>query len=74
MKTMQRKRRSEPLTKDEQKTFLKYVGSFPTKIDAAEAIGVSRPTLDGILFRGTGRPDVIQSIRKKLQGFIKQAA
>jgi hypothetical protein len=74
MKTMQRKRRSEPLTKDEHKAFSKYVSSFPTKIDAAFAIGVSRPTLDGILFRGTGRPDVIQTIRKKVQAYLKQAA
>lgn len=61
-----RKRRSESMTKEEQKAFQKWVQSFPTKIDAAASLGVSRPTLDGILFRGSGKPETIHAIREKL--------
>jgi hypothetical protein len=61
-----RKRRSVPLTKDEQKALLKYVQSFPTKIDAAYALGISRPTLDLVIIRGTGNSDTVGLIREKL--------
>jgi hypothetical protein len=63
---MDRKRRSVPLTKEEKIAFKKYVFSFPTKIDAAAAIGISRPTLDLVLLRGTGNSDTIGRIREKL--------
>jgi hypothetical protein len=63
---MDRKRRSVPLTKEEKIAFKKYVFSFPTKIDAAAAIGISRPTLDLVLLRGTGNSDTVRLIREKL--------
>lgn len=63
---MERKRRSVPLTREEKTAFKKYVHSFPTKIDAAEAIGISRPTLDLVLLRGTGNSDTVGLIREKL--------
>jgi hypothetical protein len=62
-----RKRRSESLTKEEFDAFLIYVKSFPTKTDAAEAIGLTRQTLNAVEFRGTGRPDSVQLIRGKLK-------
>lgn len=64
---MDRKRRSVPLTKDERKALLKYIHSFPTKIDAALAIGISRPTLDLVIIRGTGNSDTVGLIRKKIE-------
>jgi hypothetical protein len=69
-----RKRRSEPLTKEERKALLKYVYSFPTKIDAAAAIGISRPTLDLVIIRGTGNSDTVSLIRKKLNAVNETAA
>lgn len=65
---MERKRRSVPLTKEEKTAFKKLVDSFPTKIDAAESIGISRPTLDLVLLRGTGNSDTVGLIRGKLNG------
>lgn len=62
----ERKRRSVPLTKEEQKSLLKFIKSFPTKIDAAEAIGISRPTLDLVIIRGSGNSDTVNAIREKL--------
>lgn len=61
------KRKSEKMSREEHRAFLKYVQSFPTKVDAAFAIGVSRPTLDGLIFKGSGRPDTIGLIRGKLK-------
>lgn len=67
MTTLQdRKRRSEHMTKDEHKAFHKFVSQFPTKIDAALAIGVSRVTLDAVMFKGSGKPETIRLIREKL--------
>jgi hypothetical protein len=67
MTTMQRKpRRSETMSREEYRDFMRYVYSFPTKIDAAFAIGVSRPTLDGLIFRGSGKADTINKIREIL--------
>jgi hypothetical protein len=62
----ERKRRSEALTKEERKAFEKYLGTFPTKFDAAVAIGISRPTLNLVIIRGSGHPDTIKAIREKL--------
>lgn len=62
----ERKRRSESLTKEEVRAFAKYLGTFPTKFDAAIAIGISRPTLNLVIIRGSGHPDTIRLIREKL--------
>ena len=64
--TSARKRKSEKLTPEEHKAFKKYVASFPTKIDATEALNVTRPTLDGLIFRGSGRPETIEKVRKAI--------
>jgi hypothetical protein len=63
---MERKRRSVKLEPDEIRAFAKYIQSFPTKIDAAEAIGISRPTLDLVIIRKTGNSDTVRLIREKL--------
>lgn len=62
----ERKRRSEKMTKDEHKAFLKFIGSFETKTDASDIIGISRPTLDAIIYKASGKPETISKIRKVL--------
>ncbi len=64
---MDRKRKSEALSKEEHKVFTKYFNSFPTKIDAQFAIGVSRLVLDMVALRGSGSTDTINAIRRKLE-------
>jgi hypothetical protein len=61
-----RKRRSESLTKEEIRAFNKFINSFPTKYDAALAIGISRPTLNLVIIRGSGHPETIAAIRKQI--------
>jgi hypothetical protein len=63
---MERKRRSEKMSKEEHKAFIKWVNSFDTKTDAVVALGISRPTLDNLIFKGSGKPDTIKLIREKL--------
>lgn len=58
-----RKRKSEPLTKDEQAALKKYCNSFHTAIDCAEAIGISREVLGRVLLVGSGAPETISKIR-----------
>lgn len=64
-----RKRRSESLTRDEVKVFSKYISTFPTKIDAAFALGVSRITLDSLILKGSGKPETIATVREKLSAY-----
>lgn len=71
---MDRKRRSEPLTKEEHKAFLKYLKTFPTKTDAAIVFGVSRQVLDLVSIKGHGSPESIKLIREKLEEFSRSAA
>lgn len=59
----QRTRKSEKMTESEKKAFKKWLSAQLTKIDAAEAIGVSRPTLDRIFHSGSGTPESISKIR-----------
>jgi hypothetical protein len=64
--TIIRKRKSEALAPKEQESFKEYVDSFSTKLDCMEALGITMPTLDRILFKGSGRPDTIKKIREAL--------
>lgn len=61
-----RRRKSEALTVPEYEQFKKYVNSFSTKLDCMAALDVTMPTLDRILFKGSGRPDTIKKIREAL--------
>ena len=54
------------MTPEEMKALKKYVKSFDTKIDAFEAIGITKPTLDIVLVRGTGAQKTIDKIREAL--------
>lgn len=62
-----RVRKSEALTDQERADFTKWVDSQPTKIDAAETIGIHRVSLDRIMLAGSGSPENIERIRKVLQ-------
>jgi hypothetical protein len=68
METMStdRIRRSEKLTPEEIKALKKFVASFSAKLDAAIAIGISRPTLDLVIIRGSGNSATVGLIREKL--------
>lgn len=58
-----RKRKSEPLTKDEYTALKQYRKTFHTEIDCAEAIGISREVLGRVLLVGSGSPETIEKIR-----------
>lgn len=66
MKNIERRRRSELLTKEEHRILLKFINSFPTLIDAADSIGLPRQTLERVKIIGSGSPETIQAIREKL--------
>lgn len=72
--TSDRKRRSEKLTQEERRSFRKYVESFDTKQDCAIALGITRPTLDNIIHKGSGRPDTVQIIRDRISEFEESKA
>ena len=62
--TTDRVRKSERLSKEEFSLFLKWVNKQQTLQDAADALGVSRQTLDRLRFRGSGKPKTIESVRQ----------
>lgn len=69
-----RKRRSEQMTPEEHRAFKNYVDGFPTKLDAALHIGLSRPTLNLVIIRGSGAPDTIKAIRASMDAAQKATA
>jgi hypothetical protein len=64
--TTDRKRRSEALTKDELKAFVKLYGTDLTKTDAELDFKVSRQVLDLVAIKGHGSPETIEKIRQKI--------
>ena len=58
-----RKRKSEPLTRDEAVALKKYYKSFHTAADCADAIGISREVLGRVMLVGSGSPETIEKIR-----------
>lgn len=63
---IERKRRSEALTKEEQRLFVKLYNSFATKADAEYTIGLKRQILDMVALKGSASPESIQVIREAL--------
>lgn len=63
---MERKRKRDILTKDEHKSLLRYVKTFPTVVDAAFSIRIHRNVLDLVMIKGSGSPETIGLIREKL--------
>jgi hypothetical protein len=62
----ERRRRSEPLTRDEHKALKSFINTFPTVIDAAESIGIPRQTLERVKILGSGSPETIAAIRQTI--------
>lgn len=62
----ERKRKRDVLTKEEQSALKKFVNTFPTVVDAAEAIGIHRNVLDLVLIKGSGSPETIQKVKAKI--------
>lgn len=58
-----RKRKSEPLTKEEYQALKQYRKKFHTAVDCAEAIGITREVLDRVLLAGSGSPETVEKIR-----------
>lgn len=66
--TKKRVRKSAPLNKEERKAFKKWVKNQPTKIDASEALNVTRITLDRILELGRCSGLNIDKIKSLING------
>jgi hypothetical protein len=61
-----RKRRSVQLTREEHSAFKKHYNSFPTKVDAEAAFGLSRQVLDLVAIKGSGSQETIDKVRDRL--------
>lgn len=68
-----RKRRSESLTKEEHKAFVKLYHTFPTKVDAAHYFNVTRQVLDLVAIKGSGSTETIRAIRYRLTAAEERA-
>jgi hypothetical protein len=60
---IKKKRRSEPLTKEEFQALKQYRKKFNTAVECAESIGIIREVLDRVLLVGSGSPETIEKIR-----------
>lgn len=58
-----RNRRSEKLSKEELRKFKKFVDQSGTKEDARLILKLSRPTLNAVLSKGSGKTETINKIR-----------
>lgn len=66
-KTRERVKRSVKLSIEVANSLKHFVDNQPTKIDAAEALGISRVTLDRIMIIGSGKPETVEKITTFLQ-------
>jgi predicted DNA-binding protein (UPF0251 family) len=57
-----KKRRSIKMTSEDMASLRAFVKRFETKADAAEAIGISRPTFYGVIARRSCAPETIVKI------------
>lgn len=64
--TAARRRKSEPLTKEEREALQEYRKGFTTEVDCAISIGIDRLVLNRILMVGSGSPESIIKVRKVL--------
>lgn len=58
------KRRSALLTETEKRRLTKYMDTFATIVESAEAIGIHRNVLDRVILTGSGSPETVEKIRK----------
>lgn len=59
-------KRTQDLAYSEFVAFVKLVNRYPSRGLAADAFGISRPTLDSILNTGKARKSIIKNIREEL--------
>lgn len=73
-KAVTRKKKSEPLTKDEVAQLKKFRNGFHTGVDCAEAIGIDIRVIDRVILVGSGAPETIEKIRAAIGGTINESA
>lgn len=61
-----RVRKSVKLTTEEMKAFKAWLKNQPTKLDAVEALGINRGTLERVLVFGGGHQFTIEKIKNVL--------
>lgn len=66
METMESKRKSVALTKEDWKGLKSYRAKFLSSVECAEAIGIERGPLDRVLLLGRGAPYTIDRIKKAI--------
>ena len=66
-KMKDRRRKSELMASGEHEAFKILFESFHTKVDAEEHFNVSRQVLDLVALKGSGSPETISKIRRKLR-------
>ena len=62
--------RGEKFTHAEFVGFVKWVNRFPSKALCAEALDISRPTLDRMLNTGRGRKAAINKVREEISQLV----
>lgn len=60
-------RKSEKLSPEDFRQLVRWVNSQPTKTDAAEIIGISRPVLDRLMLVKSSSPETIGKVLKVLR-------
>lgn len=61
-----KKKKSEPLTRDEYKSLKAYRKRFSTEVDCAASLRVDRGVLGRVMLTGSGSPETIEKIRNTL--------
>jgi hypothetical protein len=67
-----RKKKSDPLAKEEVAALKQFVKKFNYIVDCAEAIGIGRVVLDRVLMVGSGSPETIEKIRSAIKKDTEQ--
>jgi len=65
-KVVRKQRRSEKLAPSEKVAFKDWVDSFDTLVDAYEDLDVAKGTLERLLLKGSGHPNTIAKVRRKI--------
>lgn len=63
-------KKSAPLTPTEQEKLASYRKMFGSEAECAKSFNIGRSALNRILIVGSGHPDNIKKIRKKLIGIV----
>lgn len=66
-----KKAKSEWLIEEDKKALKNFLKLFLTKMEAAETIGITKPTLNRILAKKRGSPHSIDKIKQAIKQFSK---